>query len=707
MGFLHSRRDRKRMDKMMDNIMAGVNAGQLRMLPQQRYILREMQHDLIEWKHNGQLVRGRATGELYGAEAVPMLVGYARFILEPSGAEVWEFPTKVLAEDARLVDSGRPLPSPLEVLLQDPNIEPQAKAELLKAMSSSLSSSQADVDGHAEADDATRPLAEVAPELWGHVQQSWATIASALSQSGPDFRNVTPLPPLAQECVDVVLNQTVTPVAAAAFAVSYWACRAALGPNQDDDAIGTVEAQELNDWVANVDMAAFCQDVPVEVWEALPALTNKAERATLRVTIALGILTAIGESACSERLRLAAEDRDISLTVAADQRPASAGTDDATDPDSATLYFVEANATADNEPAPLMSGATVAQASQFCGICGARLDAQTCLWCGSSLPAELTPEALAHEVLKSARDLIEKIVPDEAAFGPFEDEWWEIAIGPRVGIIPTEQACDGVFSPLCIEITTSEPDSADLALLMEMGERFASLAACYPHSTTARYSRVALRPCDDTATLARLVANAWLVQAIESQGARTVLANNDSPYGPLPTIADLAHACDRPAFSFSADIENAQQRRDSLTYVRTRRQGEVYLMNVVRAFDGRMMPVACSAGLQEHPVWGDGLLVTGSHNADWSAHDREDVRDYVRTLANEDRTRSLTSSCTDLLGSWCIDTDNRPAFVTFVPEALCESGSLNRVLDQLLGRFDWMARYTLQEMENQGQWLTG
>jgi hypothetical protein len=131
-------------------------------------------------------------------------------------------------------------------------------------------------------------------------------------------------------------------------------------------------------------------------------------------------------------------------------------------------------------------------------------------------------------------------------------------------------------------------------------------------------------------------------------------------------------------------------------------------MNVVCMYGGQSagVPVTCSAALQEHPVWGEGLLVTGSHNTDWSTHERDGVHGYVRTLADNDRIRYSTGSATDLLGSWCLDTDNRPTFVTFVPAPLCEAGILIRLMDQLLGRFDWMGRYALQEMaNNQAGWL--
>src|SRR4051812_27707381 len=103
MGFLRGRRDRV----TTDSVLAATAAAFVRGLPQARRILGEVQHELVEWNHDGQLVRGRATGEIFGAQADQFLIGLARFVLEPSGTDVYDYPTKVLAPGGRFVDPSR------------------------------------------------------------------------------------------------------------------------------------------------------------------------------------------------------------------------------------------------------------------------------------------------------------------------------------------------------------------------------------------------------------------------------------------------------------------------------------------------------------------------------------------------------------------------------------------------------------------------
>lgn len=119
---------------MGNAIFAAIADASIRGLPLQRHILRAMQHDLIEWNHDGKLTRARATGELFGAEADPFVIGYARFVPEDGSPEVWEYPTKVLADGGHFVNTPRNLPSLLEFMLEDADLDPDTKAELLAAL---------------------------------------------------------------------------------------------------------------------------------------------------------------------------------------------------------------------------------------------------------------------------------------------------------------------------------------------------------------------------------------------------------------------------------------------------------------------------------------------------------------------------------------------------------------------------------------------
>jgi len=111
--------------------------------PLQRRILNEMRDDLIEWTHKGVLVRGRATGELLGPEVHPLLVNTARFVLAPDGSDVYEYPTRVLADGGRIVEGTRSLPPLIEFMLDQTDLDRDTKAAVRQVIAASDKSDSA------------------------------------------------------------------------------------------------------------------------------------------------------------------------------------------------------------------------------------------------------------------------------------------------------------------------------------------------------------------------------------------------------------------------------------------------------------------------------------------------------------------------------------------------------------------------------------
>jgi hypothetical protein len=118
-------------------VTAMRDAG-IRQLPLQRRCLLAMGGEVVAWKHDGRFVRGRATGELFGADADWLLVGEARFIVE-DGSEVFEYPTRVLAE-GRFAASARPVPSGIDLMLESADLDPDERDALRHVLNSESTS---------------------------------------------------------------------------------------------------------------------------------------------------------------------------------------------------------------------------------------------------------------------------------------------------------------------------------------------------------------------------------------------------------------------------------------------------------------------------------------------------------------------------------------------------------------------------------------
>jgi hypothetical protein len=336
-------------------------------------------------------------------------------------------------------------------------------------------------------------------------------------------------------------------------------------------------------------------------------------------------------------------------------------------------------------PAPASSEP---EGHRLCGVCGAATSALPCESCGASVDFDVEESpARAQRVLEAARELVSNLVdgPGSGATPGMSGDHWKMSIGPDVAIGPVVEHRDGTRSPACVEVRTDEQVPDELGLV-EAQARFASLAASYPPAGPARYSRIAVRPGDDVGVLAGLVAAAWLIQTAESRSASNAVGDGAPLAAPIPLVGDLARLRAAVPFSFNADIESARERWVSVPHLALAPQGELFGMT------SRKLMFRASAVFQEHPRWGNGLHVTGAHLGDLGIGDRQVLERLVRHLAERDRDRADVSSATDLLGSWSLDLDGKLSFVTFVPESLCEPGLLVRLVDQLIGRFDWLDR---------------
>ena len=198
----------------------------------------------------------------------------------------------------------------------------------------------------------------------------------------------------------------------------------------------------------------------------------------------------------------------------------------------------------------------------LCGVCGAVKTELPCENCGASVDFDVEESpARAQRVLEAARDLVSNLLggPGSDATPGMSGDHWKMSIGPDVAIGPVLEHRDGTRSPACVEVRTDEQVPDELGLV-EAQARFASLAASYPPSGPARYSRITVRPGDDVGALAGLVAAAWLIQTAEARSASNAVSDGAPPASPIPHVGDLARLRLAVPFSFNADIESARER---------------------------------------------------------------------------------------------------------------------------------------------------
>jgi hypothetical protein len=717
---------------MAEGILGGVAASAINKLPLQRRILYELQHDLVEWNHDGQLVRGRATGELFGAEAEPMVIGLARFVTEDE-SDVWEYPTKVLSDDARLVDGARPVPSLLDLMIDFSDLDDGEKLALRQAVldaqpSEPKAASDALPDrtsAHAlqtprqfpgvDPDREVSSLAGidaddvVVAERGAHEPRSRAPVSDVfsidqerlvqflgqrrfvterladLTASGAiDAGELTPAARVGMlELIPGLVDKDSRAAAGvrAAFASGYWIGRMILGTDEDEHRyearVGSEADAALLPWIRGytdrnvaAEVIAFLaiEDLVLAYARRLDDLFSD-DTADSAVEFPIPLQHLLGWSG------------GLATALAEQQVCGQSPTDRMDSVATSTRRQDQASAEAAGQGP--------------CGVCGAVTDESPCEDCGGSGDCEVERSpARARRVLEEARDLVLSL-PGSRDFDPLTGivgDQWRMSIGPDVVVEPIVEHSDGTRSPACIGVRTEEqvlPD--EVICLIEAQAPFASLAASYPRSSPARYSRIAVRPGDNASALAGLVAAAWLIQLAESRTARKAFSDGEQFAAPTPHLSDLAARRSAGPFSFNADVESAQERWAAVPHLELHRQGEFFGMN------SRKLVVSVSAVLQEHPAWGDGLLVTGVHQGNWGVHDRLDVENYVRYVAEKDRDREDVGVATDLLGSWCLNPEGRPAFVTFVPEPFCEPRLLVRLVDQLIGRFDWLRRVAIQD----------
>jgi hypothetical protein len=297
----------------------------------------------------------------------------------------------------------------------------------------------------------------------------------------------------------------------------------------------------------------------------------------------------------------------------------------------------------------------------------------------------------AADVVNSVRKDLAAIDPEANVHGESEDMPWFVAEGParlRVGARPLDH---GYQQPSAIEVETSWLQRlSDFRSMRFHLARHASLSALYDKNSShpaCAYARVIVRPSDTVEELTRLVSAVVLTQQAEVQSLIAPIGQHQHHYR-LAAVARLMAASQFDVeFSFNGDLDQHEQRWNAAGH-RVTRRGEY-----CQVFARGTPPILLSALLGEHPSWGPGVQVIASVPGNYRDHEAEHLTFLDDTL-DEDRSALCPPTGADLLGSWCIspNDDAPPAFVSFVPQAMAYPGVLARIIDQSLGRFDWLGR---------------
>jgi len=171
-----------------------------------------------------------------------------------------------------------------------------------------------------------RPLAEIVPDLYAALEQSWPMFRTALSAAVHDPNGMPELPlPIRPLIPEVEEDDGDVPqhIFTRGFTAGYWGCRCALGTQRQ--VVNGVTPGAISEWIATVDLGSSTQSLPAGTLEPFtpPGFPDQLWPVFLGLVVAIGECALAGLTPTPQPLPLEAEQAAPQEMTQTDAQPSA------------------------------------------------------------------------------------------------------------------------------------------------------------------------------------------------------------------------------------------------------------------------------------------------------------------------------------------------------------------------------------------------